>query len=45
MERGEAKNIVTFTNDGVPVGIDIPGILRIEVFDWEFARRARHCKG
>jgi hypothetical protein len=40
--RGDAKDIVTFTKDGVAVGIDIPGILRMEVFDMEFARRAKH---
>lgn len=45
IRRGEAKDIVTFTEDGVPVCIDIPGILRIEVFDEEFARRARNSEG
>ena len=42
IRRGGAKNIVTFTKDGVAVGVDIPGVLRIEVFDMEVARRAHN---
>jgi hypothetical protein len=40
--RGEADQAVTFAG-GVPVAVNIPGVLRFEVLDLAFAKRARRA--
>ena len=43
--HAQAEEIVVFRKEDVPVGVEIPGILRLEIFDVEFARRALNYNG